>query len=87
MVQPKTPPVSLRIPTATREAVEQYAEARGISRNAAYVELLGMGLDRAPGALAKPKAPKPAAAPPATTEAQPSRFVRQDTYPDWMRKK
>ena len=89
MVQPKTPPVSLRIPAATRDAVEQHAAARGISRNAAYVELIATGLDAAPGAAAKPKASKASkdAGPPPPAETPSSRFVRRDTYPDWMRKK
>lgn len=44
MAQPKHPPTSLRIPEATRTRVEQWATARGVPRNAAYVELIERGL-------------------------------------------
>lgn len=50
MVQPKKPPVSIRLPDETRAAVEQYAMSRGIPRNAAYVELIQRGLKVATGA-------------------------------------
>jgi hypothetical protein len=49
MSQPKKPPVSLRLPDATRVAVEQWAAERGVPRNAAYVELLQRGLKLATG--------------------------------------
>ena len=40
MVQPKTPPVSLRLPHALRQQVEALASELGIARNATYVLLL-----------------------------------------------
>jgi hypothetical protein len=92
MVQPKKPPVSLRIPDATKAAVEQFATERKIPRNAAYVELLQRGLKTATGAgvpRSKPEAGKPIrpAAKVVSPEPAPQRYVRQDTYPDWMKGK
>lgn len=55
MVQPKKPPVSLRVPDALKVAVEQWAAARGVPRNAAYVELIQRGLKAAGGV---PKGPE-----------------------------
>lgn len=43
----KKPPVSLRVPDATRIGVEAWAKSRGVTRNAAYVELLARGLNGA----------------------------------------
>lgn len=50
MVQPKKSPTSLRIPDATRAAVEQWAAANGVPKNAAFVEMIQRGLKAAGGA-------------------------------------
>lgn len=55
MTQPKKPPISLRVPDATRVRVEAWATERGIPRNAAYVELIQRGLKLADAPF--PKAP------------------------------
>lgn len=41
------PPISLRIPKATRVRVEKWAAERGIPRNAAFVQLIERGLKAA----------------------------------------
>lgn len=61
MSQPKKPPISLRIPDATRVRVEKWATEQGIPRNAAYVELIERGLKAAgphPGLNQRPLKPK-----------------------------
>lgn len=45
MVQPKQPPVSIRISDDLKARVAKFAEERKITRNAAYALLLGVGLD------------------------------------------
>jgi hypothetical protein len=45
MTVTKQPPVSLRIPADLRAAVEKFAEAQKMTRNAAYVNLLWRALN------------------------------------------
>lgn len=45
MAQPKTPPISFRPPSDLLEAAEAWGAARGLTRHAAFIELMRRGLD------------------------------------------
>lgn len=69
MVQPKTPPLSIRPGEERLALIEAHAKRRGITRHAAVLELIDLGLAPKPQAaltkpavkIAAPKAePKPA---------------------------
>lgn len=45
MVQPKTPPISFRPPANLLQAAEAWGAARGLTRHAAFIELMRRGLD------------------------------------------
>lgn len=45
MAQPKSPPLSFRPPADLLEAVEAWGSKRGLTRNAALIALLRLGLD------------------------------------------
>lgn len=45
MAQPKCPPLSFRPPADVLDAVEAWGSKRGLTRNAALIALLRLGLD------------------------------------------
>lgn len=45
MVQPKAPPISFRPPADLLAEVEAWGAARGLTRHAAFLELMRRGLD------------------------------------------
>jgi hypothetical protein len=53
MVQPKSPPISIRPSEALLAEIDALAERRGMKRHAAILHLLGLGLQ-----WAAPEAPK-----------------------------
>lgn len=52
MVQPKTPPISIRIPAAILTLVDNYAVRRKLTRHAALLQLLDFGLASEVGLVA-----------------------------------
>jgi len=63
MPNPKSPPISLRLPPAVMVEVDAWAEKAGTNRHAALVALIGKGLGLADAKAAAKVVQTPAAAP------------------------
>jgi hypothetical protein len=79
MAQPKKSPTCLRIPPDVIEGVTEWASAKGVARNAAYVHLLRLGLQAVSAGSPPPRTEPAAKIPPkpkaATAEPKPRAFV------------
>lgn len=60
MPKPKEPPLSVRFTKARIEMIDAYAAKRGITRHAAVLLLVAVGLDEPVVAPVTPEKPKPA---------------------------
>lgn len=82
MLKPKKNPTAVRIPDPLMERVDAYGDRANLSRHAAILDLIRLGLEREAKPLAK-SAAKPTVKPiskPAAPTVQP---VRQDTWRKW----
>lgn len=82
MVQPKDPPLSVRLPKPLRERVEAWAAERGIKRNAAVVQLIERGLVPKPIETCPNRTPKPAK-PAAKAEPSPKAEFKSRLKGQW----